>query len=58
MQALLDPVIAYCGPAALPADLWQRWNFDPLLIGGLVMLAVWSAAAAAPMRAPAGRRSR
>ncbi len=41
MQALVDPVIAYCGPAALPAELWQRWNFDPLLIGGLVALAVW-----------------
>jgi putative membrane protein len=43
MQALVDPVIAYCGPAALPAELWQRWNFDPLLIGGLVALAVWIA---------------
>lgn len=41
MQALVDPVIAYCGPAALPAQLWQRWNFDPLLIGALVVLAVW-----------------
>lgn len=41
MQALISPVIAYCGPAALPAQLWQRWNFDPLLIGALVVLAVW-----------------
>ena len=22
-------------------ELWQRWNFDPLLLGGLVVLAVW-----------------
>jgi putative membrane protein len=43
MQALLDPVIAYCGPAALPADLWQRWNLDPLLLGGLVLFALWVA---------------
>jgi len=40
MQALVDPVIAYCGPAALPAQLWQRWNLDPLLLLGLVALAV------------------
>ena len=39
MQALVDPVIAYCGPAALPAQLWQRWNFDPLLLVGLAVLA-------------------
>ncbi len=43
MQALVAPVIAYCGPAALPVELWQRWNFDPLLLGGLVLFALWVA---------------
>lgn len=27
--------IAYCGPAALPADLLMRWNFDPPLLVAL-----------------------
>jgi putative membrane protein len=35
-----DIVIAYCGPAAIPQDLWARWNADPLLIVALVALAV------------------
>jgi len=35
-----DVVIAYCGPAAIPADLLTRWNFDPLLIAALALLAV------------------
>jgi putative membrane protein len=33
------PIIAYCGPAAIPDDLWTRWNVDPLLIGALIVLA-------------------
>ena len=33
-------IIAYCGPAALPDDLWTRWNLDPLLIGILAVLAI------------------
>ncbi len=33
------PMIAYCGPAALPSDLWSRWNFDPLVIFVLLLLA-------------------
>jgi len=41
MQRLTESVIAYCGPASLPQDWWQRWNFDPLLIGVLVLLALW-----------------
>ena len=41
MQALPNALIAYCGAAAVPADLWQRWNFDPFLIGVLVLLALW-----------------
>jgi putative membrane protein len=35
-----DSVVAYCGPAAIPEDLWARWNADPLLIAALVALAV------------------
>lgn len=33
-----DAIIAYCGPAALPIDLWTRWNTDPLLIAILAAL--------------------
>jgi len=33
-------IIAYCGPAAIPDDLWTRWNLDPLLIGILAVLAI------------------
>ena len=33
-------IIAYCGPAAIPDDLWTRWNLDPLLIGILAALAI------------------
>jgi putative membrane protein len=43
MPPLTGPVIAYCGPAALPAELWQRWNLDPLLLGALFLFAVWVA---------------
>ena len=37
-----DPMIAYCGPAPVPDDIWARWNFDPLLMAllGLLALAV------------------
>jgi putative membrane protein len=35
-----DFMIAYCGPAALPDDLWTRWNMDPLLISMLFAIAV------------------
>jgi putative membrane protein len=33
-------VIAYCGPVAIPADFWMRWNGDPLLLAALAGLAV------------------
>ncbi len=33
-------MIAYCGPAAVPDDLWTRWNVDPLLIAVLAALAL------------------
>lgn len=28
----------YCGPGALPSDLWTRWNLDPTLLIGLAAL--------------------
>jgi len=34
-----DFLIAYCGPAALPENLWVRWNTDPLLIAVLAAVA-------------------
>lgn len=35
-----DLVIAYCGPAAVPAEFWTRWNTDPVLIAALALLAL------------------
>jgi len=29
----------YCGPAPDPADLWLRWNLDPVLLAALALLA-------------------
>lgn len=38
---MLDiPLIAYCGPAAVPADLLTRWNSDPLLLTAIGALAI------------------
>ncbi|HEY2020772.1 cytochrome c oxidase assembly protein [Paraburkholderia sp.] len=31
--------VAYCGPAAIPENLWLRWNTDPLLLAALALLA-------------------
>ncbi len=33
-------MIAYCGPASVPADFWMRWNGDPLLLAALATLAL------------------
>ncbi len=41
--------IPYCGLPPAPADLWARWNLDPILICGLVVCAGaygWKAASA------------
>lgn len=35
-----DPMIAYCGAAPAPDDIWTRWNPDPVLIAALLALAV------------------
>ncbi|MEJ0052442.1 MAG: cytochrome c oxidase assembly protein [Methylovirgula sp.] len=45
-QVLQTP---YCGLPPAPADLWARWNFDPILISVLVVCAAaygWKATAA------------
>lgn len=36
-------MIAYCGPAAVPSDLWARWNTDPVVITALAVLALYIA---------------
>ncbi len=33
-------MIAYCGPAAVPSDVWARWNTDPVVITALAILAL------------------
>jgi len=30
----------YCGPAPLPTEISMRWNFDPLFVLALVVLAL------------------
>lgn len=44
--------VPYCGPGALPDDLWQRWNTDPFLLSGLALLLLW-----AVFRPSAGQRA-
>lgn len=29
---------SYCGPPPIPADLWTRWNLDPVLMAGLAVI--------------------
>ncbi|CAN5654721.1 hypothetical protein BH23PSE1_BH23PSE1_08190 [soil metagenome] len=31
-----DPIIAYCGPAAIPETFWLDWNLDPPLLAALL----------------------
>ncbi|PLR28715.1 hypothetical protein SGCZBJ_01835 [Caulobacter zeae] len=31
----------YCGAGPSPADIWSRWNLDPLLLGALALIAAW-----------------
>ena len=35
-----EPMIAYCGPAAVPGEFWIRWNTDPALLGVMALLAL------------------
>lgn len=34
------PVTAYCGTPAIPTEVWTSWNLDPVVMAGLVGLAV------------------
>lgn len=29
--------VSYCGPPPLPENLWERWNFDPVLLAVMAM---------------------
>jgi putative membrane protein len=42
MTAWLDN-LPYCGTPPAPAELWARWNLDPILLGVLVVLMIWHA---------------
>lgn len=33
-------IALYCGPAPLPAELWGRWNLDPVLLAALALAAL------------------
>ena len=48
---MVNELIAYCGPAAVPEDVWLRWNTDPVLIAALAALAFWVTRRAANPRA-------
>lgn len=46
--------MSYCGPPPLPGDLWSRWNFEPGLLAGLVLVACLGAYLL--RSAPSGRK--
>lgn len=31
--------MSYCGPPVVPGEIWSRWNFEPFLLIGLLVLA-------------------
>ena len=39
MSAQETATVPYCGPPPSPAALWLSWNFDPVLIGALAVVA-------------------
>lgn len=42
LRALNFDELSYGGPAPIPEDVWQSWNFDPFLIGALLLaLVLW-----------------
>lgn len=40
MTSDIIPLLPYCGLAAQPGSLWTRWNLDPWLIGGFLLVAI------------------
>lgn len=38
---MVESWIPYCGAAPVPAELWQRWNFDPVLLAILAAGTAW-----------------
>jgi len=34
----MTPWLPYCGPGAVPAEIWNRWNLDPVLLVALTAL--------------------
>jgi putative membrane protein len=42
--------LPYCGTPPVPAELWSRWNLDPILLGALVLLMIWHARYAGVLR--------
>lgn len=40
LQALNFDGLPYCGPAPMPGEIWQSWNFDPVLIAALLLAVV------------------
>lgn len=35
--------LPYCGTPPVPAELWSRWNLDPVLLSVLALLMLWHA---------------
>jgi putative membrane protein len=39
-MTISSAIVPYCGVAPLPAELWWRWNFDPVVIAAIAALPV------------------
>lgn len=37
---MTSPPVAYCGTPAIPSEVWTSWNLDPVVIAGLMGMAV------------------
>ncbi|MBF6568240.1 MAG: cytochrome c oxidase assembly protein [Candidatus Binataceae bacterium] len=40
MEGTIITHVPYCGKPPLPADIWLRWNLDPVLLSGLAAVAI------------------
>lgn len=47
-------MMSYCGAASLPAEWISRWNFDPVLLSGLMLCAAFALRAKHPQLAISG----